>query len=66
VINQQVWTTELDWYPERLEGLWETFKNHPVSAASFLQVINKSNGHHESQLKPVVSTEKKSCVTQLQ
>jgi hypothetical protein len=53
VISQGVWTTELDWYPGLLEGLWKTFKNHPVSATDFLQVINKSSGHHESKMKPV-------------
>jgi hypothetical protein len=31
-----------------------------------LLVINKHDGWIELQLKPVVSTEKKSCVTQLQ
>jgi hypothetical protein len=53
VIDQQVWTTELAWYPEGLAGLWKTFKIHPVSATNFLQVINKSSGHHESKMKPV-------------
>jgi hypothetical protein len=36
-----------------MAGHWKTHQKHPVSATYFLQVINKSDGHHESQLKPV-------------
>jgi hypothetical protein len=66
VIDHGVWTTAIAWYPELLTGHWKTHQKQPVSATYFLQVINRSDGHHESQLKPAISTEKKSCVTQLQ
>jgi len=53
------------WYPELMAGLWKTHKKQPVLLATFASVINKHSGWIEQQLKPAISTEKKSCVTQL-
>jgi len=47
-------------------GTLETHQKQPVLAVGFASVINKHSGWIELQLKPAISTEKKSCVTQLQ
>jgi hypothetical protein len=65
VIDHGVRATAVAWYPERVAGHWKT-RQKPVLAARFASVINKHDGWIELQLKPIVSTEKKSCVTQLQ
>jgi len=66
VINQGVWATAWAWYPELLAGHWKIHQKQPVLALDFASVINKHSGWIELQLKPAISTEKKSCVTQLQ
>jgi hypothetical protein len=53
----------MDWYPEKSAGHWKTRQKHPVLLATFVSVINKSDGWIEEQLKPVITTEKKSSVT---
>ena len=66
MIDHGVWATLLAWYPEHLTGHWKTHQKQPVLAVGFASVINKHSGWIELQLKPAISTEKKSCVTQLQ
>ena len=53
MIDHGVRATAWAWYPEALAGHWKTHQKQPVSATYFLQVINRSDGHHESQLRPV-------------
>ena len=66
MIDHEVWATAWAWYPERVAGHWKTHQKQPVLAVGFASVINKHSGWIEEQLKPAISTEKKSCVTQLQ
>jgi hypothetical protein len=60
VIDHGVWATTLGWYPEALEGLWAAQKNPVFFTVRFRTEINKSSGRIEEQLKPVITTEKKS------
>jgi hypothetical protein len=66
VIDHEVWATAVARYPVQMAGHWKTCQKKPVLAAGFVSVINKHSGWIELQLKPAISTEKKSCVTQLQ
>ena len=53
MIDHEVWTTAVARYPEKMAGHWKTRQKHPVLLATFVSVINKHDGHHESQLRPV-------------
>ena len=53
MIDHGVWATAVACYPELLAGHWKTHQKHPVLLATFVTVINKSDGHHESPMMPV-------------